>query len=117
MPTQKTRLLNFFPETEEEIFKILQEETGKSREALKVITAFQFIYARDMIRNGSHRAILLHNLGSFETYLSSTNREIRKAITAYRKGNISRGKAVSAISKLWKLRVACQEQAMRMLDK
>lgn len=109
MAYHKQKLLNLSPKSLDEVYEILSKETGKSKEVLKTITAFPFAFTRDMIRNGEHRGVLLHNLGSFETYLVSVNREINKTIRAYRKGSISRAKANKAIYMLWKLRVACQK--------
>lgn len=116
MASQRQNLLNSYPKSVDEIYDILSESTGKSREVLKTITAFPFIFTRDMIRNGEHRAILLHNLGSFETYLTSVNREISNVIKGYRNGKVTRARAASAISTLWKLRVNCQEQMLRRLN-
>lgn len=117
MDSRRTKLLNLSPKSIEEIYHILEEMHGKPVEVLKTITAHPFLYIRQMISMGESKGALLHNLGSFETYLISVNREIRQVLTAYRSGKLNRARTASYIKGLWKLRTECIKQEKSYKEK
>jgi uncharacterized protein YbgA (DUF1722 family) len=117
MDSRRTKLLNLSPKSIEEIYHILEEIHGKPVEILKTITAHPFLYIRQMISKGESKGALLHNLGSFETYLISVNREIRQVLHAYRSGKLTRTQTAKYITTLWKLRRECMKQEIRYNEK
>ena len=117
MDSRRTKLLSLSPKSVDEIYTILEEIHGKPVGILKTVTAHPFIYIRKMISQGAAKGALLHNLGSFETYLISVNRQIRQVLTAYRAGKLSRTSVTRNITALWKLRVECIKQENRLKEK
>jgi hypothetical protein len=99
----------FIPENISEIFEKLKEDYGLTDAQIKNIVAHQFRQLRKIVIRAEYPSIFLKNLGTFETFPSIINVNIKYWIHAYRKGEISKAQVQNKVGKLWKLRNVIME--------
>lgn len=102
---KKELLDSYNPKSVDEIYEILGKIHNKDKAQLSNVVSHSFKFIKDNIRHGRHPSVLLHNLGSFETYITIINKKIRLYLLAYRGGYIKRKKQFDEkIRMLWGLR-------------
>lgn len=103
---KKELLDSYNPKSVDEIYKIMGEMFGKNKAQLSTVVAHSFDFIKQNIRHGNHPSVMLHNLGSFETYLTIVNKKINLYIAAYKRGLLTKVKFERKFRTLWKLRQA-----------
>lgn len=101
--------LNLSPKTIDEILVFLGSKYNLDPSVVRTITSHPMEFTKHVISKGEAKGVLIHNFGSFETYLVSVNREIIKVIQSHRKGSISRELTNKKVKLLWRLRNECKQ--------
>lgn len=104
MISKKKELVLSFPTTYNEIFTILSKETGIDKNDLKIITAHPFSEVRKHISKGTAITVKFRRFGTFTTYYSVVNKNIKLWIDGYRSGEVPRYYAVKKVTELLKIR-------------
>lgn len=113
MKSQRESLLSLSPKSLDEIFKILEDKYKLPKEVIRTATSHSLGATKSKLVRAEVKGILIHGLGSFETYLVTVNRELNKVLTSYRGGKLSRDVTVKRITELWKLRNTCMKHEIK----